>query len=139
MRSIYHKAAIMYLGLSFLWCIPSCSSVRYSQSKDAGNSIQQEKAHVRIKERSNPKYPSGFYMTGEDYSDQGSSEAYVEAKGEMLKARAWEEGVEDLVLQVLRRLPVDGPLTVRVGEFSEGKGGDKITLSELIESDIRIT
>lgn len=51
----------------------------------------------------------------------------------------WEEGIEDLVLQVINRLPAGEILTVQVGDFMEGRSGGRVSLSDLIESDIRTT
>ena len=51
----------------------------------------------------------------------------------------WENGIKDLVLQMVRRLPSEGFLTVIVADFREGRSGNRVPLSDLIESDIRTT
>src|SRR4030067_3184864 len=52
---------------------------------------------------------------------------------------AWDEGIRDLVLQIVSRMPSDGILTVIVGDFIEGRSGGQVPLSDLIESDVRTT
>jgi len=52
---------------------------------------------------------------------------------------AWDEGIRDLLLQIVSRMPSDGILTVIVGDFIEGRSGGQVPLSDLIESDVRTT
>ena len=52
---------------------------------------------------------------------------------------AWDEGIRDLVLQIVSRVPSAGVLTVAVGDFIEGRSGGSVPLSGLIESDVRTT
>ncbi|HAG51616.1 MAG TPA: hypothetical protein DCL42_09835, partial [Deltaproteobacteria bacterium] len=49
----------------------------------------------------------------------------------------WDAGIRDLILQVVSRVPGEGVLTVVVGDFIEGRSGERVPLSDLIESDIR--
>ncbi|MBI5755702.1 MAG: DUF4384 domain-containing protein [Nitrospirae bacterium] len=51
----------------------------------------------------------------------------------------WDAGIRDLILQVASRVPGEGVLTVVVGDFIEGRSGERVPLSDLIESDIRTT
>ncbi len=52
---------------------------------------------------------------------------------------AWDDGIRDLVLQIVSRVPSDGILSVSVGDFIEGRSGRAVPLSGLIESDVRTT
>lgn len=111
MQNIFRKAGIIYLGILCLWGITACSAVKDVHLKYSGVTATMKQTPVRVTER----IP------------------------DVRKASEWEEGVRDLVLQLVLRLPVEGRLTVRVGDFREGRNGDKVPLSDLIESDIRTT
>lgn len=52
---------------------------------------------------------------------------------------SWDDGIRDLILQLMRRLPAEGLLKVVVRDFIEGRSGSRVPLSDLIESDIRTT
>ena len=52
---------------------------------------------------------------------------------------SWDDGIRDLILQLIRRLPAEGLLTVAVSDFREGRSGSRVPLSDFIESDIRAT
>lgn len=51
----------------------------------------------------------------------------------------YDEGIRDIVIQLIRRLPAGELLTLSVGEFREGNSGGRIPLSNILESDIRTT
>lgn len=139
MQIIFFKAGIICMGFLFFLGIPACSVTKDADLKDSDIATPLAQAPVRNNKKVHAKYPGDIYMNGVGILGKDGSEADIAAEENVLKPADWDDGVRDLVNQMLRRLPMEGILTVRVGEFSDGWSGDKVSLSELIESDISIT
>ncbi len=117
MQPIFRKAGVFFLGLLYFWVLSACSTIKDVHVKDSTKSDIQE------------PHPAG--IAGIDPLTGKAPKAPEPA--------AWEDGIRDLVLQMVSRLPAEGLLTVIVGDFREGRSGGRVLLSDPIESDIRTT
>jgi hypothetical protein len=50
---------------------------------------------------------------------------------------AWDEGLRNVIQQILRPLPAEGRLRIAVGDFREARSGEKPALSLLLEADLK--
>ena len=57
--------------------------------------------------------------------------------GEINKPYSWNEGLEDLISQILRPLPSQGKLNLMVENFREGNTGKKFGFSEFLEKELK--